>query len=57
MANALEHGPEEDEEFERDRESLTFPLLSSQSQRSIPNSTSQVAIVGSHVCPIESLDY
>ncbi|KAI5416123.1 hypothetical protein KIW84_041245 [Lathyrus oleraceus] len=32
------------------------PLLSS-SQRSIVNSTSQVAIVGANVCPIESLDY
>jgi hypothetical protein len=31
------------------------PLLSS--QRSIVNSTSQVAIVGANVCPIESLDY
>ncbi|XP_045786629.1 putative chloride channel-like protein CLC-g [Trifolium pratense] len=31
------------------------PLLSS--QRSIINSTSQVAIVGANVCPIESLDY
>ncbi|KAF2310584.1 hypothetical protein GH714_014952 [Hevea brasiliensis] len=32
-----------------DRESLTIPLLA--------NSTSQVAIVGASVCPIESLDY
>ncbi|KAG4959744.1 hypothetical protein AAZX31_13G146200 [Glycine max] len=34
---------------------LRRPLLSS--QRSIVNSTSQVAIVGSNVSPIESLDY
>lgn len=34
---------------------LRRPLLSS--QRSIINSTSQVAIVGANVCPIESLDY
>ncbi|KAK7330045.1 hypothetical protein VNO77_24230 [Canavalia gladiata] len=34
---------------------LRQPLLSS--QRSIVNSTSQVAIVGANVCPIESLDY
>ncbi|KAL2338424.1 hypothetical protein Fmac_012870 [Flemingia macrophylla] len=34
---------------------LRLPLLSS--QRSIVNSTSQVAIVGSNVSPIESLDY
>ncbi|GMI97651.1 chloride channel G [Hibiscus trionum] len=39
----------------QDHESLTVPLLSHQ-QRSI-NSTSQVAIVGANVCPIESLDY
>ncbi|KAK7292026.1 hypothetical protein RIF29_07651 [Crotalaria pallida] len=32
-----------------------LPLLSS--QRSIVNSSSQVAIVGANVCPIESLDY
>ncbi|XP_062078160.1 putative chloride channel-like protein CLC-g isoform X1 [Humulus lupulus] len=59
MANALEHAPTDNqEEYERDRESLSIPLLSSAlSQRSIPNSSSQAAIVGSHVCPIESLDY
>ncbi|XP_061350761.1 putative chloride channel-like protein CLC-g isoform X1 [Gastrolobium bilobum] len=34
---------------------IVQPLLSS--QRSIVNSTSQVAIVGANVCPIESLDY
>ncbi|KAL2348050.1 hypothetical protein Fmac_002050 [Flemingia macrophylla] len=34
---------------------LHLPLLSS--QRSIVNSTSQVAIVDSNVSPIESLDY
>ncbi|KAJ7979001.1 Chloride channel protein [Quillaja saponaria] len=38
-----------------DSDSHTLPLLSS--QRSIINSTSQVAIVGSKVCPIESLDF
>ncbi|KAL1335118.1 hypothetical protein HN51_064057 [Arachis hypogaea] len=38
-----------------DPESLHQPLLSS--QRSLVNSTSQVAIVGSNVSPIESLDY
>lgn len=43
------------EEGEQDRESLTLPLLSS--QISNINSTSQVAIVGANVCPIESLDY
>ncbi|XP_031386481.1 putative chloride channel-like protein CLC-g [Punica granatum] len=38
-----------------DPESLTQPLLNS--QRSVINSTSQVAIVGAKLCPIESLDY
>ncbi|XP_021277580.1 putative chloride channel-like protein CLC-g [Herrania umbratica] len=38
----------------QDHESLTIPLLSH--ERSF-NSTSQVAIVGANVCPIESLDY
>ncbi|KAJ8768058.1 hypothetical protein K2173_020998 [Erythroxylum novogranatense] len=39
-------------------ESLTRPFLaSSPSLRSVTNSTSQVAIVGANVCPIESLDY
>ncbi|XP_021673911.2 putative chloride channel-like protein CLC-g isoform X2 [Hevea brasiliensis] len=38
-----------------DQESLTLPLLTS--HRSLANSTSQVAIVGANVCPIESLDY
>lgn len=38
-----------------DPESLTHPLLNS--QRSFINSTSQVAIVGANICPIESLDY
>ncbi|GAV83584.1 CBS domain-containing protein/Voltage_CLC domain-containing protein, partial [Cephalotus follicularis] len=42
-----DHGEQQD--------SLTIPLLSS--QRSIINSTSQIAIVGSNVSPIESLDY
>ncbi|KAI4377160.1 hypothetical protein MLD38_014838 [Melastoma candidum] len=45
-------------EGERDPESFTLksPLLAS-SFRSGINSTSQVAIVGANVCPIESLDY
>ncbi|KAJ6435783.1 hypothetical protein OIU84_000912 [Salix udensis] len=38
-----------------DQESDTIPLLTS--ERSNINSTSQVAIVGANVCPIESLDY
>ncbi|CAN6699799.1 unnamed protein product [Malus baccata var. baccata] len=38
-----------------DPESITAPLISR--QRSAPNSTSQVALVGANVCPIESLDY
>ncbi|EEF31629.1 putative chloride channel-like protein CLC-g [Ricinus communis] len=42
-------------EQEQEHESLTLPLLTS--QRSLINSTSQVAIVGANVCPIESLDY
>ncbi|KAF5749594.1 chloride channel-like family protein [Tripterygium wilfordii] len=37
-----------------DEESLTTPLIL---QRSVINSSSQVAIVGANVCPIESLDY
>ncbi|KAL5783436.1 hypothetical protein ACOSP7_008465 [Xanthoceras sorbifolium] len=40
---------------DHDQESLTLPLL--RSQRSPVNSTSQVAIVGANICPIESLDY
>ncbi|KAG6662542.1 hypothetical protein I3843_03G232200 [Carya illinoinensis] len=36
-------------------DSVTVPLLSG--LRSVPNSSSQVAIVGVNVCPIESLDY
>ncbi|KAJ6408105.1 hypothetical protein OIU84_011416 [Salix udensis] len=42
-------------EANTDYESLIAPLL--YSQRPLANSTSQVAIVGAHVCPIESLDY
>ncbi|XP_008242835.1 PREDICTED: putative chloride channel-like protein CLC-g [Prunus mume] len=38
-----------------DPESITAPLISG--QRSAPNSTSQVALVGANVCPVESLDY
>lgn len=33
------------------------PLLSNSSSRSRVNTTSQIAIVGSNICPIESLDY
>ncbi|XP_024021763.1 putative chloride channel-like protein CLC-g isoform X1 [Morus notabilis] len=55
MADNAEHEQTQEQEYDRDREFLTVPLLSS--HRSNPNSTSQVAIVGSHVCPIESLDY
>ncbi|XVF34576.1 hypothetical protein REPUB_Repub18cG0070500 [Reevesia pubescens] len=47
--------PNQTQSQDRDHESLTIPLLSHQ-QRSI-NSTSQVAIVGSNLCPVESLDY
>jgi len=42
-------------EANTDQESLIIPLLSP--RRSLINSTSQVAIVGADVCPIESLDY
>lgn len=42
-------------EANTDQESLITPLLSP--RRSLINSTSQVAIVGVNVCPIESLDY
>ncbi|KAK0572376.1 hypothetical protein LWI29_030702 [Acer saccharum] len=45
---------EPDQDHENDQESITLPLL--RPPRSI-NSTSQVAIVGVNVCPIESLDY
>lgn len=38
-----------------EEDSVTVSLLSA--QRSVPNSTSQVAVVGANVCPIESLDY
>lgn len=37
-----------------DEESIITPLLA---QKSFANSSSQVAIVGANVCPIESLDY
>ncbi|XP_008457165.1 putative chloride channel-like protein CLC-g [Cucumis melo] len=37
-----------------DEESIITPLLA---QKSLANSSSQVAIVGANVCPIESLDY
>ncbi|KAK9070822.1 hypothetical protein SSX86_011224 [Deinandra increscens subsp. villosa] len=38
-----------------DEESLTAPLL--HLRRSASNTTSQIAIIGSYPCPIESLDY
>ncbi|KAJ0915911.1 hypothetical protein HanPSC8_Chr06g0255391 [Helianthus annuus] len=38
-----------------DEESGTAPLL--RLRRSASNTTSQIAIVGSNPCPIESLDY
>ncbi|GAB4828234.1 hypothetical protein Ancab_035146 [Ancistrocladus abbreviatus] len=46
-------------ETKGDEESPTHPLLSSQqSQFSLSkNTTSQVALVGANVCPVESLDY
>lgn len=37
-------------------ESQTHPLLPSE-MSSLAKSTSQVAIVGANLCPIESLDY
>ncbi|KAL6974095.1 hypothetical protein U1Q18_028278 [Sarracenia purpurea var. burkii] len=40
-----------------DEESITRPLLSHSLCRSVSNATSQVAIVGSYLSPIESLDY
>ncbi|XP_015893920.3 putative chloride channel-like protein CLC-g [Ziziphus jujuba] len=49
--NAAEH----ENGYDHDQDSLTVPLLSI--QRSTPNNTSQVAIVGASICPIESLDY
>ncbi|KAJ0746596.1 hypothetical protein HanOQP8_Chr05g0179711 [Helianthus annuus] len=39
----------------QDDESITSPLLLL--RRSASNTTSQIAIVGSNPCPIESLDY
>ncbi|KAL0427195.1 UNVERIFIED_CONTAM: hypothetical protein Slati_2894300 [Sesamum latifolium] len=38
-------------------EESSEPLLLLQDQRSRSNTTSQVAIIGSDLCPIESLDY
>ncbi|CAK9153194.1 unnamed protein product [Ilex paraguariensis] len=40
-----------------EEEPLTLPLLNRNLRRSASNTTSQVAIVGSNPCPIESLDY
>lgn len=45
-----------------DEEAVTHPLLSTDHElylrrSSTSNVTSQVAIVGANVCPIESLDY
>ncbi|KAL0345357.1 UNVERIFIED_CONTAM: putative chloride channel-like protein CLC-g [Sesamum radiatum] len=56
MLPALPNGmePAADEESS---EVLREPLLLLQDQRSRSNTTSQVAIVGSDLCPIESLDY
>ncbi|KAJ4755043.1 Chloride channel protein [Rhynchospora pubera] len=48
------------EELLPQRSSLTDPLLQQRSihlSRSSPNNTSQLAIIGSNLCPIESLDY
>lgn len=39
-----------------DPESITVPLISGNSRCALNNS-SQVALVGANVCPIESLDY
>ncbi|KAG1363970.1 putative chloride channel-like protein CLC-g [Cocos nucifera] len=56
----MAHREESDEEEEQ-REALREPLLehlhSINLRRHAPNSTSQVAIIGSNLCPIESLDY
>lgn len=38
-------------------DNVTVPLLPHSLIRSASNATSQVAIVGSNLCPIESLDY
>ncbi|XAR66856.1 hypothetical protein NMG60_11013215 [Bertholletia excelsa] len=40
-----------------DEESLNQPLLPQSLRRSVSNVTSQVALVGSNISPIESLDY
>lgn len=44
-----------DDSSNGDEESIITPLIAP--QKSLVNSTSQVAIVGANVCPIESLDY
>ncbi|KAG4144093.1 hypothetical protein ERO13_D05G015000v2 [Gossypium hirsutum] len=44
-----------DQEHDHDHEALTSPLLPHYQRAS--NSTSQLAIVGVNVCPIQSLDY
>ncbi|KAK2644898.1 hypothetical protein Ddye_020093 [Dipteronia dyeriana] len=54
MFAAITQSPNRQDHDDDDQESLTLPLLPR--RRSI-NSSSQVAIVGANVCPIESLDY
>jgi chloride channel 7 len=49
----LENLPMAEGEEQEQRPSLTRALL----HRSATNNTSQVAMVGSNPCPIESLDY
>ncbi|KAK4431776.1 putative chloride channel-like protein CLC-g [Sesamum alatum] len=56
MLPALPNGVEQAAD-EESSEVLREPLLLLQDQRSRSNTTSQVAIVGSDLCPIESLDY
>ncbi|KAF8653201.1 hypothetical protein HU200_062654 [Digitaria exilis] len=53
MASPVEDLRMEEEEEEEQRPPLTRALL----HRSATNNTSQVAMVGSNPCPIESLDY
>lgn len=47
------HGDEHDIEVEGSGATMTEPLL----LRNRKNNTSQIAIVGANICPIESLDY
>ncbi|KAJ0091336.1 hypothetical protein Patl1_13912 [Pistacia atlantica] len=55
MSSTVNSSNDHDDNHVQDQESITFPLL--RRERSPINSSSQVAIVGSYVCPIESLDY